>query len=308
MNNSVPKATIGELQVSSIIDGSLSMDPVTNWTSAAEVTKFFERSTYAPGELLGFESCDWEARSQFLEQHGELRFEYGGYLIRGSGDRLILVDLGLGPPTPASIGVYDALSTFEASFLKSLRLSGVDPLMVSDVLLTHLHRDHIGWAAQGGSATFPNATYHCNIRDWEYFTDRKKTGHLAVDPDPDMLYSIESHISVWDEDQTIFPGVDLVLAPGHTPGSAMVILSSGGARGVLLGDIVHCPVQLVESDWAGMGDVDPAMASATRERLSREYADGETMMAGGHFPGLKFGRLVQSEVDRKWSLSSAAPA
>ena len=39
-------------------------------------------------------------------------------------------------------------------------------------------------------------------------------------------------------------GVDVRLAPGHTPGSSIVALSDGAARAMLLGVMVHCPLEL----------------------------------------------------------------
>ena len=46
---------------------------------------------------------------------------------------------------------------------------GVQPDDVTDVLFTHLHFDHVGWATQQGRVVFPNATYRCDERDWAHF-------------------------------------------------------------------------------------------------------------------------------------------
>ena len=59
-------------------------------------------------------------------------------------------------------------------------------------------------------------------------------------------------------------------APGHTPGSTIIVMSSGADRAMLLGDVVHCPIELLDDEWAGMGDVDPALARRTRVALARE--------------------------------------
>ena len=61
-----------------------------------------------------------------------------------------------------------------------------------------------------------------------------------------------------------------MVAPGHTPGSTIMVISSGTARGLLLGDVVHCPVELEEDEWGGLGDVDPELAQRTKTALIRE--------------------------------------
>ncbi len=55
-------------------------------------------------------------------------------------------------------------------------------------------------------------------------------------------------------------------APGHTPGSTIMVLSSGTARALLLGDVVHCPIELINDEWARLGDVDPELANARATR------------------------------------------
>jgi hypothetical protein len=78
------------------------------------------------------------------------------------------------------------------------------------------------------------------------------------------------------------------------------VLSSGASRAVLLGDVVHCPVELVEDEWASLGDVDPELAKRTKVALARELEGTDTPVAGPHFPGMRFGRLLAGEGRRLW--------
>ena len=39
---------------------------------------------------------------------------------------------------------------------------------------------------------------------------------------------------------------------------------------MFLGDLVHCPVQLEDDEWAALFDVDPVLAKRTRNALARE--------------------------------------
>src|SRR5262249_57867895 len=105
----------------------------------------------------------------------------------------------------------------------------------------------------------------------------------------------------WDGGGGALPGIDVLAAPGHTPGSTVMVISSGTARAMLLGDVVHCPVQLVDDEWAGLFDVDPALARRTRTALARELEGRDIPVAAAHFPGMQFGRLLLTEEGgRRW--------
>ena len=94
--------------------------------------------------------------------------------------------------------------------------------------------------------------------------------------------------------------MNTLAAPGHTPGSTVVVLSSGSEPALLLGDAVHCPVELLDDEWAGIGDVDPDLAARTRVALAREIEGNDVPVAAAHFPGLRFGRVLAAQGRRQW--------
>ena len=182
--------------------------------------------------------------------------------------------------------------------IENLRELGFAPEDVSDVVYTHLHGDHIGWTSVDGRVTFPNATHRCDARDLAHF----------YGPDEGVtirLMAAADRIETWDGDETLAAGVDLRPMPGHTPGSTVVVLSSGTQRALLLGDVVHCPVELVDDEWEGLGDVDPVLARKVRNAMARELDDGEVLVGAAHFPGLRFGRLLAGSTARRWVISEA---
>jgi len=69
--------------------------------------------------------------------------------------------------------------TFQGgAMLNNLAALGVQPEQVTDVIFTHLHFDHVGWASADGVRVFPNAVYRCDARDWEHFRDTSACGPL----------------------------------------------------------------------------------------------------------------------------------
>ena len=232
----------------------------------------------------------WLPHEQFIADDGSLELSLGGFLIR-TGGRVVLVDAG--------VGRIDNDRYHGGKFLESLAAVALAPDDVTDVVFTHLHFDHVGWATQRGAVVFPRATFRCHAADWD---------HFVAGPTPEAgsvrkLSPLSDRLEVFGDDEALAPGITVRHAPGHTPGSAVVVVSDGAERAVLLGDVVHCPVELMEDDWEALMDVDPALARRTREALARELEGGGTPVAAAHFPGLRFGRLLAGTGRRHWTFS-----
>ena len=233
---------------------------------------------------------DWEQHPEFLEA-GRMRFTFGGFLLRGGalGKRVALIDCGNGPEgddfLPAG-RLPDAVRTL-----------GVSVDDITDVLITHLHYDHTGWLSVNGRPTFANATVHVAEQDVAWFTGPIAEGRTA-EITPDRLRGVAAQIKTFDGLCTPVPGITALPAPGHTPGSTVFVASEGAQRYVFLGDTVHCPIQLVEPEWAAISDVDPVLAAATRRSLEREVEGA--LIGGAHFPGLSLGRVISTSVPKTW--------
>src|SRR5437762_1366356 len=128
---------LGDFRVEHIIDGSARFKPTLSFAGSTDE--------------------QWEAHRYLLDEDGLLPFTMGSFLVRG-GDRVVLIDAGLGPGTMMGINA--------GALLDNLRQAGVSPDQVTDVVFTHLHIDHIGWASQQGEVVFPNAVHRCSTSDW----------------------------------------------------------------------------------------------------------------------------------------------
>ena len=117
------------------------------------------------------------------------------------------------------------------------------------------------------------------------------------------LSPLSDRLEPFADDGPVAPGITVRHAPGHTPGSAVVVVADGDERALLLGDVVHCPVELMEDEWEAVVDVDPALARRTRETLAKELEGSGVPVAAAHFPGLRFGRLLAGTGRRLWTFS-----
>lgn len=221
----------------------------------------------------------WAEHEDLVDDNGDIHLTLGGFLIR-TGDRVVLIDVG--------VGTLDNGRYRGGLFLENLRQHGVEPEEVTDVAFTHLHFDHVGWATQKGRVVFTNATHHVHSADWQHFVDDVNAQPGATR----KLLPLESRLALFDTDTTIAPGLDARPAVGHTPGSTVYVVSEGGAKAVLLGDVAHSEVELTEPGWSFKFDWRPARATAAREELVAEFVDTDTLVFAGHLADLRPGRLT----------------
>ncbi len=263
--------------------GQIDIQPVLDGVARIPPTEAYRLGGANPTGR-GTDEADWAPHRSLLGDDGMLELALGGFLVR-NGERVMLVDTGVGN---IHRGPFQG-----GALLDALAALGVSPTDVTDVVLTHLHFDHVGWCTRQGEIVFPHATYRCDRSDWEHF----------IGPDPGAtkkLSPIAGRLETWDGTGPLLPGIDTIAAPGHTPGSTVIVMSSGEERALLLGDAVHCPVELLDDEWAGMGDVDPSLAARTRIALAREIEGNDIPVAAAHFPGLRFGRLLAAQGRRQW--------
>jgi glyoxylase-like metal-dependent hydrolase (beta-lactamase superfamily II) len=316
---------IGDLEIIQILDGE--------WTTPA-----------APG-LPHLDPEAAAVHSNYIRPDGKMSAQLGAFLVR-TGNQVVLLDAGLGPSEAGcsdgqcghaehqkpemiqadveeffrSKGAPEAQVQWFTDMLRvqklehgwleeSLRRAGVQPEEITDVVLSHLHPDHMGWVTRGGRPFFPKAKIWAHEADADFFLGDSAPDEttfklmLGVEPTKERMKPVHNQIALWDHDCTIAPGVDLRHMPGHTPGSSVAVISSGEDRAMMLGDVIHCPLELVDSEFAIMSDIDPAMAKRSKDVLRQEIEGTNIHVSSSHFPGLEFGRLLKGEGKRYWSWS-----
>jgi glyoxylase-like metal-dependent hydrolase (beta-lactamase superfamily II) len=240
----------------------------------------------------------WEAHRELFDADGKLLLTLGGFLVE-TGDQKIVVDLGFGDmtvPFPPVGGVFRG-----GRLLSSLRKAGVEPADVDVVFYTHLHLDHVGWTAQNGELTFPNARYVVGEGEFEFWQGVTDEELAVVGPHPEAVQApLVNRIESVGDGALVASGVNVLASPGHTPGHCSAVISSGADRAIILGDVVHCPLQLADGDLRIIFDVDPETAARTRDKIAAELeGDSGVLAAGGHFSGSAFGRIVRG-TGRRW--------
>jgi glyoxylase-like metal-dependent hydrolase (beta-lactamase superfamily II) len=273
----------------SIVLGDVEIFRVVEW-----------ESELMPGPDLvpGIDAETWRANADWLapdhwDSGTELtRAVVQTWVLRSAG-RTILVDTGIGNDRERpSRAVFHRR---HGDFLDRLERAGVRPADVDIVVNTHIHGDHVGWNTRAADGewvpSFPNAQYLIPAADDVYFGPANDYAH-ARRPDDRLLY--EDSIApihhaglavLWDGAHRIDDTLTLESAPGHTPGSAVLHLSSGPDRAVFVGDLVHTPMQLLHPSRSSCLCLNPDQAATSRRRILEQAADNRELVIPAHFAG-----------------------
>ncbi|WP_428670367.1 MBL fold metallo-hydrolase [Roseibium sp.] len=218
------------------------------------------------------------------------RFGANTWLIE-TGERTILVDAGSGDWLKARYPQTGLLG-WQGEDLEERRSK------VTDIIVTHMHADHIGGLSAGGTSLFPNAELHVQAAEWDYWTDEALINSVAEDRKPlvgliqALARPIESQVTLHSGEKDLGGGVLLFPAPGHTPGHQAVHLSSGSKEVYLLADVVVSDaLQFANPEAVYALETDPELAAATRKFLFERLAFERTPFAATHLNETGFGCL-----------------
>ncbi|MHA0289603.1 MBL fold metallo-hydrolase [Mycobacterium sp. C3-094] len=200
---------------------------------------------------------------------------------------IVLVDTGVGNDRDRPH--FAPLHQLQTGYLDTLAAAGVAPDDVDVVINTHLHTDHVGWNTRlvdgAWVPTFPNARYLMPDADYRHFSpdgDSANKGMRIVFAD--SVIPVAGQTELYSGDHQLSDSLWLRPASGHTPGSSVVWLDAG-VPAVFVGDLTHCPIQLVRPDDACAFDEDPEAAARTRHRVLTEAARRGAIVIPAHYPG-----------------------
>jgi glyoxylase-like metal-dependent hydrolase (beta-lactamase superfamily II) len=244
-------------------------------------------------QYSGADEAFWAGRGHVLDDDGWLVMSIGSLLVQ-NGQSNTLIDLGFGPHSvdisELTYGEHEG-DLIGGDLLKSLAAVRLTPADIGSVLFTHLHPDHIGWVETDYDPVFPNATYYVGSTEWDYWLNGPEAGTPRA-PSVFQQAHIAKRLSLMSDLETPISGITAVATPGHTPGHMSFVVSSGTARAVVLGDMIHCPIEIGESELEFVFDVDPKLNRETKDRIERELSKPDTVTVGAHFPNLIFGRVL----------------
>ena len=264
---SVHRMKLGSFEVTTLLDGFLDINPAV---------------------LIG----DQDLIKRHLEAAGlfgsPIRTAVNTFLVN-TGAKLVLIDCGgakmLGPNA--------------GRLPQALAQLGLEPGQIDEVYITHMHGDHLhGAVTPEGVKLFTNAVLRIARLDVDYWGSATVEAAAPADQKGRFVAARRAIAAYGDRLQPfelgseLTPGIRSVAAAGHTPGHSCYMVSSGGARLLLLGDTMHvAPVQFPRPEITVGFDFNRDDARARRLELFEMAARENILIGAVHLPFPGIGRL-----------------
>ncbi|MGE5765660.1 MAG: MBL fold metallo-hydrolase [Bacteroidota bacterium] len=272
---------VGEIDVLVISDGVLPLPTATLATNADPAV----RAAWFEDMFLPPDAFDWALN----------------VLVLRSGDRTILVDAGLGGEFP---GFPRA-----GQFPRRLEGAGIDLASVTDVVLTHMHMDHVGGLLVEGmrDRLRSDLRIHVAAAEVDFWAAPDFTHTAMPSPVPPVLRRVarqfldvyHGRLCIFEEEAEVAPGVTVHRTGGHTPGHSVVRVASGGERLTFAGDAIF-PVGFDHPDWHNGFEHDPEESVRVRVRLLREAAASGELLVATHLPFPSVGHVAVDGNAFRW--------
>ena len=273
---------IGEIDVLVVSDGVLPL-PTKMLAHNADPAV---RATWLHDMFLPQDAFDWALNAVMVR----------------SGGQTILIDAGLGSDPNLNLPRAGQL-------IRRLAAAGIDLSAVTDLVLTHLHMDHIGGLLVDGVKEQLRKDLRIHVAAAEVkFWEKPDFSRTAMPEGfPDALRATAkrfvkeygSQLRLFDDVHEIAPGVIAHRTGGHTPGHSVVRMASGDDALTFAGDAVFA-VGFEQPDWFNGFEHDPEEAARVRIRLLRRLAETGEMLVATHLPFPSVGRVAADGDAFRW--------
>ena len=222
-------------------------------------------------------------------------------LVIRDKERTILVDTGVGHKMNEKLTKIYNVDHSEHDLLGGLKEKGISPKDITDVIITHMHFDHVGGATylQDGQLklTFPKARYHVQGEQWYWANHPSDKDRASYMPENFTPIEEAGKLSLLDGPGELFPGIEMLVMYGHTQGMQLPKISDGKTTLLYCADSFptasHIPLpyimgydnhplitleekkrmlpKAVEKGWVLVFEHDPFRAAGTVEKTEKGF-------------------------------------
>lgn len=216
-------------------------------------------------------------------------------LLLRSAEKNILVDTGNSPFMADKLQKIYGISFDEFDIESSLKKHGLIPNDVTDVILTHLHFDHVGGAVLGdGTPRFANARHYLQREHLSWAQNPSEKDRASFMPEMYLPLFEANMVELLDGPEEVLPGIRVEPLFGHTQAMQGVIVEDASTTLFFPADLMptgaHVPVPYV------MGyDNFPLTTIAEKKRLLPRIINEKWIVVFEHDALRDASRVVMGE-------------
>ncbi|MDA3879891.1 MAG: MBL fold metallo-hydrolase [Prolixibacteraceae bacterium] len=194
-------------------------------------------------------------------------------LLVNDGLHKVLIDTGAGEKLCPEFIHQNEINN-AGRLIASLKKNGITPEEITDVVHTHLHWDHCG----GGTTlnkkgepvpTFKNATYHCTQTQWYNALNPNEIEESAFFKNDLIPIEKSRQLNLIKEETELFPGFQLRIFNGHTPGMLVPIFGYKHRKVAYINDLFPV-IANISLPWIAAYDLYPVTTLEEKRIFLRE--------------------------------------
>lgn len=214
-------------------------------------------------------------------------------LLSGDGKN-ILIDTGNGDKWLKKENELYNISLEKYNIESGLKKYGFTPEVITDVICTHLHFDHVGGNTKFESGklvpTFPNATYWVSKENWKLanYPSQKDAGSF-IKHNWEVLAE-NGMLKIVDGKDQFINGVEILISYGHTDGLMHPLISDGKST-LFFGSDIFPLATHVHIPWVMAYDIKPLVTLKEKEFFLRKIFKGEWILFFEHDPHIQAAKI-----------------
>ncbi len=220
------------------------------------------------------------------------------HMLLVSDSKKILIDTGSGKNWNEKFEKIYGIDYSQHDMFPALAKVGVKPDEITDVILTHLHFDHIGGAVvfENGKPVpaFPNATYHVQQKQYDWALNPSDRDRASYFKERYVTLAEEGILKFYNGNFQFDENINLVVVNGHTPSQQLVKVSDSSNTMFYCADLIPLASHISPPYIMGY-DLNPLETLYEKQKILQQAVEENWHLFFEHDPKIATGTIKMSE-------------
>lgn len=224
------------------------------------------------------------ARKECYLDQQPMAFSLNILLIK-KDEKYILFDTGNGLGKNENVG----------KLLEQMQASNIPANLITDIILTHAHGDHIGGILlPNGNFAFKNANYYIGQKEFDFWMKENNESTKNI------LNKIQTKLTFIKQSDILFDCIKVEETIGHTPGHLAFEITQNGKILKHIANVVHSPILIRYPEYGIKYDRDFETAVTTRKKVLEEAYQKRQLLVEMHLPWPGIGYIGKRDNKYDW--------